>query len=228
MVKALFFDLTDTLQEFNWNKQWPLLRQLIKKETNHNLIIEDLKKYYQQAYEVYRLGFINSDEVFFDLMFRMMDLYVPKSQIKKVAKKHLELRGKYTWLPKNYLQTMNELKKHFKLAVVSSGVMPWAYYDFEKFFGFEFDDHFDYIIDSYSNGYLKESGKLFDIVLKKMKLKPNQVAFVGNDYKSDILVAKKHKMKTIFLNKKNENKKGNITIKKLSDLVNNIEKIKKL
>jgi len=219
MVKALFFDLTDTLQEFDWKKQWGLLVSLVEKELKQKIKPEEFINKYQAAYEIYRLGKIKSDKEFFDLLFRMLALYANKKQIGRIAAKHMELRRNYTWLPKDYDRTLTELGKYFKLGVVSSGVFPWAYYDYKHFFGFEFDKHFDLVVDSYTYNHLKESGVLFEIALKKLNLKSKDAAFVGNDYVSDVLVAKKFGLKTVFLNKTCAPKrKADISIKSLVEL----------
>ena len=228
MVKALFFDLTDTLQNFDWDKQWPLLIKAIKEETSHELDLFDLKKYYQQTYEIYRLGKIKNDFEFFDLLFRQLAINISDKQIEKIVVRHLAIRKEFTWLPEKYEETLNELSKHFKLVIVSSGVWPWGDYDYEKIFGFPMKKHFDLIVNSYEEGYLKDSGKLFDIALKKLSLAPNEVAFVGDNYEKDILLAKQYGMKTVFLNKKDEALQGDITIRQLSDLVKKLKEVKSL
>ena len=228
VVKALFFDLSDTLQDFDWEKQWKLLIPLVNKELNTSISVQDFKQKYQQCYEVYRLGHLTNDELFFDLLFKQLAVETTPAQIKQIAKKHLEIRKEYTWLPEEYDETLQELGKHFKLAIVSSGVFPWGYYDYEKIFGFKMDKHFDLLVTSFDHGYLKDSGKLFPIALKKLKLTPSEVAFVGNSYEDDVLLAKKFGFKTVFLNKKNENLKGDLTIRKLSDLRGLVTRLKEL
>jgi putative hydrolase of the HAD superfamily len=228
MVKAIFFDLSDTLQEFDWDKQWALLEALLNLELDIKIDSVLLKQKYQQCYEFYRLGKINNDFDFFDLLFRQLAVNVSKKQIKLISKKHLEIRKQFTHLPQNYSSTLTELKKHFILAIVSSGVWPWGDYDFEKIFGFKMKKHFDLIVNSYEEGYLKESGKLFEIALKKLKLNPADVVYVGNNFQTDVLVAKNFGMKTVFLNKKNEFKEGDITINSFSQLMDKIEELKRL
>jgi putative hydrolase of the HAD superfamily len=228
MVKTLFFDLTDTLQNFDWSKQWPLLQEIIQKETSYKITIDELKKYYQQTYEFYRIGKIRTDLEFFDLLFKQMALNVTSEQIEKIVPQHLEMRKQFTWLPDKYDETLTALRKHFKLAIVSSGVWPWGDYDYEKIFGFEMGKHFDLITNSYVEGFLKDSGKLFEIAFEKLNVKPGDVAFVGDNYEKDILLAKKFGMKTVFLNKKNESLEGDITIEKLSDLLELVEELKNL
>jgi len=229
MVKALFFDLTDTLQEFDWSKQWKLLLPVFEKELRQKIDKKEFITKYQLAYEVYRLGKIKNDIAFLDLLLRMLALQANKKRLAALAKKHMELRKNYTWLPKGYNKTLTELRKDFKLAVVSSGAFPWAYYDYKHFFGFEFDKHFDLVVDSYTIGHLKESGVLFEVALKKLGLKNNEVAFVGNSYKSDVLVAKKFGLKAIFLNKKNAKKgKADLSVKTLAELAKRKKEIAEL
>lgn len=88
--------------------------------------------------------------------------------------------------------------------------------------------HFDFIVNSFEYGFLKDSEMLFKIALKKTGLKKKDVAFVGNSYEDDILLAKKFGLKTIFLNKNNKNKKGDLTIISLKELKEKINVIKKL
>ena len=226
MVKALFFDLTDTLQNFDWNKQWVLIQEVIMEITGDEVPIDLLKKYYQQTYDLYRLGKIKDDFEFFDLVFRQLAMNISNDQIKKIVFKHLEIRKEFTWLPENYDKTLTELAKHFKLGIVSSGVWPWGEYDYEQIFGFEMSKHFDLIVNSCAEGYLKDSGKLFDVALRKLDIGPSEVAYVGDSYEKDILLAKAYGMKTIFLNKKKESLQGDITIKELKNLVDLIKELK--
>ncbi len=143
-------------------------------------------------------------------------------------KKHLEIRKNFTWLPKDYKKTLKELRKDFKLAVVSSGVAPWGYYDFRKIFGFDFKKDFDLVLFSSEQGFLKESGKLFALALKKFRLKPCEAAFVGNSYRDDVLLAKRFGLKTVFLNKKREPKgKADFEISELCELLKIKEGMKK-
>jgi putative hydrolase of the HAD superfamily len=228
MVKAIFFDLTDTLQEFNWKKQWPLLASEIKKESGLVIDLNRLKQKYQQVYEFYRLGFIKDDSTFFDLLFRQLGLNVSREQILRIATANLEIRRKYTCLPAKYDETLTALREHFKLAIVSSGVFPWGYYDYEQIFGFKMQKHFDFLVTSYDYGYLKESGKLFEIALQKLALKQDEAAFVGNDYKDDVLLAKHFGLRAVFLNKKKTKDKGDLTITKFAQLRDKIEELKKL
>ncbi|MDO8647707.1 MAG: HAD family hydrolase [Candidatus Diapherotrites archaeon] len=228
MVNALFFDLTDTLQEFDWSKQWKLLVPIVGKELKHDIDGEVFRQKYQQVYESYRLGWISSDFEFFDLLFKQLGLNASKRQILNIVKKHLEIRKDFTWLPKDYKKTLQALRKDFGLAVVSSGVAPWGYYDFKRIFGFDFKKDFDLVLFSSEQGFLKESGKLFELALKKFKLKPRDAAFVGNSYNDDVLLAKKFGLKTVFLNKKREPKgKSDFEISELCELLKISEALKK-
>lgn len=232
MVKALFFDLTDTLQEFDWQKQWGLLVPMVRKELGIPINKELFVQKYQQVYESYRLGWIRNDFEFFELLFLQQGFAISKTRIAPLVKKHLEIRQHYTCLPEGYAETLKELGKEFKLAVTSSGVASWCYYDFKKIFGFDFKKDFDFVVFSSEAGFLKESGILFGLAQKKLQLNPSQAAFVGNEYASDIVTAKRFGLKTIFLNKKNIPKKkapqADMIVTRLKDLAAIKEKLKKL
>jgi len=218
MVKAIFFDLTGTLQNFNWNKQWVLMNVVLNKTLKSKVDIEEFKKVYQQVYEIYRLGKIKNDNEFFDLVFRQLGWNVSNEQLKKIAKQHLTIRKEFTWLPKDYDKVLKELKKDFKLALVSSCSRTWAEWDYEHIFGFNLKKHFDLVYTSQDSGHLKESGKLFDYAIKKLKLKRKEVAFVGDSYEGDVLTAKKYGMKSVFLSSKKGGKED-IRIKSFNELL---------
>ena len=227
MVKALFFDLTGTLQNFNWNRQWPLLKKLLESTLRTKVDIEAFKVNYQQVYEVYRLGWLKNDREFFDLLFKQLGWNVSKAQIQKIAKQHLKLRRKYTWLPKDYDKVLKELRKDFKLAIVTSGMKTWAEYDYKNFFGFNIGKHFDLQVWGQDHGYIKESGKLFDIALRKLKIKKKDVAFIGDHHEGDVLTAKKYGLKAVLLSTKKGGKED-LRIKSFNELLKIKNKLKKL
>ena len=218
MLKAIFFDLTDTLQHFDWNKQWQLLVPYVNKTLKTNIATDEFKKKYQQVYESYRLGWINDDKEFFDLLCRQLSINATKRQVIAIAKKNLSIRKRFTWLPRDYDKTLKELRKRYKLAVVSSGVATWCYHDYKRIFGFDFKKHFDLVLFSQEQGYLKDSGKLFEVALKKLRLKPGEAVFVGNDYEEDILLAKRHGLGTAYLNKEGTKGKADYLIRELREL----------
>jgi len=229
MVNALFFDLSDTLQDFDWQVQWRLFIPIVEKELKLKIEPESFRQKYQQCYESYRLGWLSNDTEFFELLFRQLGFNASKKQVSRIAKKHLQIRAKFTKLPKDYKKTLKELRKSFKLAVVSSGVAPWGYYDFKSIFGFDFKKDFDAVFFSSEKGFLKESGELFKLALKKFSLKPSQAAFVGNSYCDDALLAKSFGLKAVFLNRKREPKgKADLEIKELRGLLEIKEKLKSL
>ncbi len=225
MVKALFFDLTGTLQNFNWDKQWTLLKSVLNKTLKSKINIDEFKRTYQQAYESYRLGKIKSDTEFFDLVFRQMGINTSKMQVREIVKQHLAIRKNFTWLPKNYEKVLSGLEKEFKLALVSSCVRTWAEWDYKNIFGFNLGKHFAIVCTSQDFGYLKESGKLFDIALKKMKVKREETAFIGDHYKGDVLIAKKYGLKSVLLGNKKGGKED-IKIRSFDDLLKIKDKLK--
>lgn len=229
MVKALLFDLTDTLRIFDWQKQWTLFSESFSKELGFQIDIELFRQKYQQVYESYRLGWIRNDAEFFELLFRQLGWNAAKNQLKSIEKKHLELRKEFGSLPEDYSKTLEALRKEFKLAVASSAVAGWEYHDFRNFFGFDFKKHFDAVVFSQEQGFLKESGKLFEIALKKLKLNPSEAAFVGNDYENDVLTAKKFGLKAVFLSLKSEPKgEADLQITAFKQLAEKIPELKSL
>ena len=220
MVQALLFDLTDTLQCFDWKKQWKLFSAVFARRICP-IEPDVLQKTYQQVYESYRLGWFPNDLTFMTLLTRQLGLRVSSEQLVGLCKEHLEIRKEFTWLPEGYKETLQLLRKHFTLGVASSAVSSWTYYDFSELFGFDFREDFDTIQFSQEQGHLKESGILFERALKQLGVLAPQAAFIGNSYTGDVLTAKRAGLKSVFLNLKNEPAgESDVVIKKLSDLQN--------
>ena len=59
------------------------------------------------------------------------------------------------------------------------------------------EDYIDVLVTSEEAGEEKPSDKMFELVLKKLNCNPDQVVMIGDSYEKDIMGAKKMGMKTI-------------------------------
>ncbi len=90
---------------------------------------------------------------------------------------------------------VSTLFKRYKLASVSDGQRVWAVPELKAV---RLQSFFNPIIISSDYGYRKPDPRLFKAALTKMRLKPKNVIFVGNDMYRDIFGARQLGIKTVF------------------------------
>ena len=95
--------------------------------------------------------------------------------------------------------SLTELKKKYKLALISNSDCFSIEdiidkYDLRKFF--------DVIVLSYEAGVLKTDKKMFQIVLKKLKVKKDEAVMVGDSIDSDMIGAENAGVKAVLVDRK--------------------------
>lgn len=121
-----------------------------------------------------------------------------------VIEKLIGVWNKNRLLAKVYPETIDTLKalkdKKIKLVVVSNAPHGNVEEAIEKF---GMKDLFDGVFVSHAEGKLKTEG-LFDIAMKKMKLKKDDVIIVGDSLETDIAGAEKSGVKGYLIDRRNK------------------------
>lgn len=99
---------------------------------------------------------------------------------------------------------LNELRKDFRLAVVSDGQSLWAIPELNDV---GLAGYFDPVVISSDYGFRKPDERLFQIALRKMNMTPDEVLFVGNDMFRDVYGANKAGIRNIFFRSYLDDKK---------------------
>lgn len=73
---------------------------------------------------------------------------------------------------------------------------------FEKIKFLNLDKYIDFIVSSEEAGAEKPHENVFSLALEKMKMKPEEVIVIGDDYKKDFIGAQNYKIKAILINDK--------------------------
>ncbi|MCX8147231.1 MAG: HAD family hydrolase [Candidatus Woesearchaeota archaeon] len=120
------------------------------------------------------------------------------------------------------IEALAELKRGYKLALVSNtdcfGVNELLdKYDMRKFF--------DVIALSFEVGALKTDKKMFEYVIKKLKVKKNEVIMVGDSIESDMVGAENIGIKGILIDRSNK-REYPIKVQSLSEIEDAINRIK--
>ncbi|MBS1266882.1 MAG: Glyceraldehyde 3-phosphate phosphatase [Candidatus Woesearchaeota archaeon] len=98
-----------------------------------------------------------------------------------------------TQINQDVLDIAKKLSKNYKLAILSDHIKGI----FEKHVNrFRLTKYFDEIVFSAHHGFLKEDETLFDILLEKMKLKPEECLFI-DDRQINIKIAEKLGFNTV-------------------------------
>lgn len=120
---------------------------------------------------------------------------------------------------------LNELVSKYKLSMITNMMLPGKLLR-NKLNENGILDYFNTITVSSDNGFIKPREELFIRTLKKDGLLSDEVIFVGDTYKQDIIGAQKAGLKTIWLNNRNEPKEWakdnlpNYEIKELKEILN--------
>lgn len=69
---------------------------------------------------------------------------------------------------------------------------------------FDFNKYFEATMFSYDTGFLKTDPEMFDKILKKMKLKKEEVVMIGDSIPTDVLGARNAGVKSILLDRRNQ------------------------
>lgn len=97
------------------------------------------------------------------------------------------------------LKVLNQLKKKYKLGLISNTF----YQSFEGLEEkFKVNEIFDVILKSYETKMLKPDPKIFEIMIKRLKVNKDEALMVGDSLKDDIKSAENFGIKGILIDRK--------------------------
>jgi len=97
------------------------------------------------------------------------------------------------------LKVLNELKKKYKLGLITNTF----YQSFERLEKkFKINEIFDVILKSYETKTLKPDPKVFELMIKKLKVDKDEVLMIGDSLKDDIEAAENIGIKGILIDRK--------------------------
>ena len=218
VIKAIIFDLWDTLvfSEFTFktHKKFQSVLKISSKEKFWELwektcCLKRVKDKYEMISNLCELAGFKNNEKLINNLIEIWDNEVYTSPIYPEA-----------------ISVLKKLKEKYKLALISNTEQISAEYVIEKY---NLKEYFDVIILSCDVGSLKPNPKIFKIALKKLKTKPGETLMVGDSFKNDIIGAKKLRIKTVWINRKNKTlpntKEADFIIKNLTELIPILEKL---
>lgn len=221
-IKAVLFDLDDTLVN--------------SKKAEHNAICEFKNMYSEfnevkdydfanvwskitmEIYEKYHNGEISFDELRIERMkglFSNYSINISNEDAQKKFKNYLNIYEKNWILFDDAKEALEELKKRYKLVILSNGD---GKQQRKKIEHTGLKKYFSNIVISSEVGYSKPEKEIFEIACKEVNLNPENCVMIGDKYKADIEGAINAGMHGIWVNRKKEYSNFEYQVKELNEL----------
>jgi len=219
MIKAIIFDLDNTLIDFMRMKRLSCEAAMdamisaglkINKEKGLKIIF--------QLYSQYGFEYQKIFEVFLKKVLGRIDYGIMASGI--VAYRRVKEGLLYPY--PNVVPTLNELKKKYKLAILSDAPKFQAWI---RLAAMKIQDIFDLIVTVDDTKVEKPDKKPFLFALKKLKLKPEECLMIGDSLKKDVEPAKKLGFRTVYAKYGGNETKSTV---KPDYVINNIKELLKI
>ncbi len=183
MIKAVAFDIDDTL--YDSTKLTTMARRnSIQAMIDAGLPGEEEELYRKLGKIIERFG--PNHQRHYDELLRELGMnWNPRIIASGVAAYERTKVGYLRPFPK-VVPTLLELKKRYRLAVISNGL---AIKQWEKLIGLGLHHLFDAVITSEEVGAEKPAGEIFKSALREMAVKARECAMVGNKLDTDVLGA---------------------------------------
>lgn len=220
MYKALFFDIDDTIFDFEKCslaafKESFKICNLHYSRSIHELYREISKDLWrkQKSGEISVQDVLNSR---FKILFEKLNIDFPYYSFQKVFEKNL---GQEYITEPNASQVIGTLSKKYKIYAASNGILEMQ---INRLKHANLLDYFTDLFVSDDIGYDKPSNNFFKECLKRSKLEPEEILFIGDSLQADIVGAKNNNIDTCWYNineyEKPKDLKVNYIIRNLIEL----------
>ena len=226
MIKAIAFDLDNTLIDF-WQRKIKscdaAARAMIKQGLK-----ADRKRTVREIFHIYDTKGYEYQEVFTDLIKKFnkkLDFRILGAGVAAYQK----VKGEMLFPYPDVVPVLKKLKKKYRLAIVTDSprLQP-----FTRLAALGILSYFDTIVTFDDTHKHKPDPAPFRFLLKKLKLKPEQVIFVGDSPRRDMPGARAVGMITVFakyglIPREREAPKADYTINSFKDLLKVVQKANK-
>jgi len=193
MIKAIIFDCWDTLFGNEIEKTHPF--QTFAEKIGKSLQDYEYLKIFEKHFMLekhYKL------EVPIKELLNELGIKHSKKLIDELKKILGEALSSQKAFPETF-KILNELKKKYKLGLISNTF----YQSFEGLEEkFKINEIFDVILRSYETKILKPDLRVFEIMIKKLRVSKDEALMVGDTLKDDIQAAEKFGIKGILIDRK--------------------------
>ncbi len=196
MIKGLLFDIDDTLYDSTTLAEMAR-RNSVRAMIDSGLPVKDEQEVYEKLQHIIKTFGSNYPKHYDELLEYLNISWNPKIVAAGVVAYEHTKFGYLKPYP-GVVPALIELKKSFKLGVVSNGI---AIKQWEKLIGLGLHHFFDTVVTSEEAGVEKPSEEIFFLAAEKLGLEPEECLMIGDRVKVDIAGAKSAGMKTLWFRK---------------------------
>lgn len=193
MIKAIIFDCWDTLFGHQSKKPHPF--SIFTGRIGKSLQDYDFLKIFEKHFMLEQ--HCKLEDQIKELLDELEIKHTKKliDELKEILEEALRSQKSFP----EALKVLNELKKNYKLGLISNTF----YQSFEGLEEkFKMQEIFDVILKSYETKILKPNPKIFEIMIKELKISKDEVLMVGDSLKDDVQAAEDFGIKGILIDRK--------------------------
>ena len=193
MIKAIIFDCWDTLFGHQLNKPHPfsIFAEKIGKSLKDYEFLKIFEKHFMLE-KHYNLE-VPITELLEELNIKHDEKLI--NELKEILEEALLSQKSFP----ETLNVLNELKKKYKLGLISNTF----YQSFEGLEQkFKVQEIFDVVLKSYDTKILKPHPKIFETMIKELKINKDEALMVGDSLKDDVKAAENFGIKGILIDRK--------------------------
>lgn len=212
-LKAIFFDLDDTLWDFKGSSETSLDSVFRRYLAQHGVEKNVWLHFYEEANDAlwasYQAGTHTASEVKelrFGSSFSRVGLLLTEGAIREVSTYYLSEIVRNTRLYPGVKSTLPILGRHYQLCIISNGLAV----SHARLNALGIGQHFLHIVTAADAGAPKPSAEIFAYALAVAGVSPEQAAYVGDDYHSDVLGCKRAGMLSVWYNPSEKTMPGGI------------------
>ena len=209
MIKAIIFDLDNTLID-----RQKAFKEML--ERKFHILFDDEELIQKMINDI--LKWDNNGTVErIDVFKKWAEVYhITKITPKQLDKEWSNESGSVAFLFDDVRDTLKELKKKYKIAVLTNGN---ASSQRRKLNTINIYDLLDYSLVSSEYGARKPDKQIFEYTAKQLDLKTEECAYVGDNYKIDILGSRNAGMLPVFISRNNEIHEDVLCIQTINELL---------
>lgn len=223
MIKAVVFDLYGTLLTGDLEDKDEGLSQLLR-ETGHEVYYQEVEAARHLVMFIdYPRGRANTPQEFYAKVLERLEIPADSKLAEKLAQKAAELER--VRLYQDVVPTINALKARGIKTAILTTIPSWRFQHILEANSVKID----FVCTANEARAVKPNPKIYQTVLKKLQVKPNEALMVGDDPKTDVIAAKKMGMKAVMLCREEKKKveEADYVVASLTELLNIINENRK-
>ncbi len=222
-IRHLFFDLDGTLWDFHRNSYdtlheiWLNTPQIHRVTVSFDRFVHTYHLINNELWDQYKAGLIDKDFLSVTRFERTLNWfgYFHPNIGKKMGDDYLRLSPLKTQLIENAIETLEYLKNHFTLHIITNGFTEVQHNKLKKS---NLLTYFTTVTTSEEAGISKPHSGIFTYALRKASATSEDSLMIGDDFEADIEGAKSAGIPGILLSNFDNKTNGCIVIKNLSEL----------